>query len=103
MQVILSHPTGNQNVRAILTSLFKKGMLAEFNTTIAVNPSSPYIKRLPPSTRAQWLRRTYPIPSNFINNYPLLELCRMLLPKIGFSRVVEHEKGLASIDSIYRN
>ena len=103
MKVVFSHPTGNQNVRAVLSSLFRTNTLAEFNTTIAINPSNTFIQLLSADIRNNWMRRTYPVPATFINNYPLLELARLFLPKIGLKKITEHEFGWASIDAVYKN
>jgi glycosyltransferase involved in cell wall biosynthesis len=102
MKVVLSHPTGNEFVRALISALSKQGMLAEFDTTVAADPSSPWLKLLPGSVRQEWLRRTYPIPQNEINSYPLKELSRMILPRLGLKNAVKHETGWASVDAVYR-
>jgi hypothetical protein len=38
MELILSHPTGNANVRAAALGLAKAGLLSKFYTTIAAYP-----------------------------------------------------------------
>lgn len=101
--VSFSHPTGNRNVRAVLSSFDKAGMLTEFYTTIAANPNDFWLRILPEDMREEWLRRSFPISSKQIRTSPLLELLRLLLPKIGLKKFVEHEKGLASIDSVYQH
>jgi hypothetical protein len=40
MKVLISHPTGNANVRAIAKGLATKSILYQFYTTIAVFPSN---------------------------------------------------------------
>lgn len=103
MNVIISHPTGNQNVRAIISALFKAGMLYKFNTTLSVNSQSKSIKLLPSAIRNEMLRRTFSLPSHKINTYPWLEISRFVLPKIGLKCGVKHETGWASIDAVYKN
>lgn len=102
MKIVLSHPTGNEFVRALIKELSKQGMLSEFDTTVAANPSSPWLKLLPGSLRQEWLRRTYPVPQREINSYPLIELSRMIMPRIGLKNAVKHETGWASVDAVYR-
>lgn len=102
MKLILSHPTGNQFVRALLASLSEQGLLSEFDTTVATNAKSQWLKLLPGSLRQELLRRTYPIPLNQIQSHPLRELARMGLPKLGLRKPVEHETGWASVDAVYR-
>lgn len=97
-----SHPTGNRNVRAVLSSFDKAGMLAEFQTTISTNPDALWLRLLPHHLRQELLRRSFPIPSDKIRTSPLLEFLRMALPKLGVKKPVEHEVGWASIDSVYR-
>jgi glycosyltransferase involved in cell wall biosynthesis len=58
-QVLMSHPTGNQNVRNALRSLVERNMLAEFWTTIAWNPQSRWNRVLPPGLRNQLARRVF--------------------------------------------
>lgn len=103
MSVLITHPTGNQNVRAVITALFKAGMLAQFNTTLSVNSESRLLSLLPVAIRNEFLRRTFPLPANKINSYPWLELSRFVLPKIGMKMSVEHEIGWACIDAVYLN
>jgi glycosyltransferase involved in cell wall biosynthesis len=102
-KIILSHPTGNRNVRAVMTSLNKAGMLEKFNTTLAADAEAFWLKLLPAGLRAEWLRRAYPIPSKKLHTRPTLELARMTLPKLGFSGSIEHEKGWACIDAVYHD
>ncbi len=84
--LILSHPTGNPNVRHALAALDAAGLLQSFYTTLAW---------------PRWLgnlfgtlpaRRSYPISYSKICPHPLGELMRLLLPgKVG-----------PSIDEVYR-
>jgi glycosyltransferase involved in cell wall biosynthesis len=103
MKIVLSHPTGNRNVRAVMASLAKADMLAQFNTTLAAAPNSLWLKLLPAGTRSEWLRRSFPLPTACIHTRPALELARMALPKLGFGKCVEHEKGWASVDAVYHD
>lgn len=103
MKIFLSHPTGNRNVRAVLDSFGKAGMLAGFNTTIAANAASPWLKLVPRSLKQEWLRRSYPSLSAQIRTRPVLELSRILLPKAGLARFTRKENSLASIDAVYRD
>ncbi|RWY48088.1 glycosyltransferase family 4 protein [Mucilaginibacter gilvus] len=102
MKIVLSHPTGNEFVRALIKALSKQGMLAEFDTTVAADPASAWLTLLPGSLKQEWLRRTYPIPQEEINSFPLRELGRMILPRVGFKSAVKHETGWASVDAVYR-
>ena len=103
MEIIISHPTGNQCVRAVIDAFSKEGLLAEFHTTLAVKPDDAWLKLLPGKVRKECLRRSYAIPSNQIHTHPLLEIARMVLPKIGWKSAVLHETGWASVDAVYNN
>lgn len=103
MKIFLSHPTGNRNVRAVLDSFDKAGMLAGFSTTVAANATSPWLKFLPGSLRQEWLRRSYPALSVKVRTRPILELSRLLLPKAGLATLTRNESNLASIDAVYRD
>jgi glycosyltransferase involved in cell wall biosynthesis len=104
MKVVVLHPTGNKNVRAVLTGLSKARMLSEFDTTLAINPKSFWIKYLPGNIRQELLRRTYPfIPEHQIKSYPLRELSRLLFTKLGWHRFIQAETGWSSIDAVYQN
>jgi glycosyltransferase involved in cell wall biosynthesis len=103
MKVIISHPTGNRNVRAVITGLADANMLARFNTTLVADPDALWLKLLPNNLRTEWLRRSFPIAKAKIHTRPMIELARMVMPKIGYKNCVEHEKGWASIDAVYKD
>lgn len=103
MKVLLSHPTGNQFVRALIARLSAQGLLSEFDTTIATNANSKWLKLLPGKLSGELLRRTYPIPSQQINTFPLRELIRNTLPKLGLKNITRHETGWASVDAVYQH
>lgn len=100
-KVVLSHPTGNQFVRALLVELQERNLLAQFYTTIATNPASVWLDMLPVKLKQELLRRSYPISGDLIQTQPLRELSRNLLPRLGFKSVARHETGWASVDSVY--
>jgi glycosyltransferase involved in cell wall biosynthesis len=103
MKIIMAHPTGNNNVRAVISALKNASMLKEFNTTIAFNKSAYWMKLLPANIQNQLLRRHYDLEPNFLKTYPVRELARMVFPKIGLKCHVNKETSWASIDSVYRN
>ena len=103
MAIVFSHPTGNQNVRAVLNSFGKAELLTQFITTVAVNPNAYWLNLLPAKLRQEWLRRTYSIPKSLITTHPFLELVRISMSTIGFSSAVQNENGWASLDAIYKH
>jgi glycosyltransferase involved in cell wall biosynthesis len=79
--VLISHPTGNQNVRNAVRSLAEHGMLAEFWTTIAWDRESALNQLLPSRIAAQLARRSFDgIAPGRIHVEPWREVVR-LLPK----------------------
>lgn len=103
MKIIVLHPTGNRNVRAVLTALDHQGMLAEFDTSISVTSNASWLKVLPKNIRTELLRRSFDLPKNKIHANPFLEVARILLPKIKLPKPVRHEDGWASVDAVYKN
>lgn len=103
MKVVLTHPTGNRNVRAVLESLNKSQQLAEFQTTIAVNSDMPWLKYLPGSLKQELLRRSYEISPEKIWTHSTLEVARMVLPKLKLKQFINHERGFASTYAVYKD
>jgi glycosyltransferase involved in cell wall biosynthesis len=103
INIVVMHPTGNRNVRAVLSSFEEAGLLAQFATTLAINPNSFMLKLLPVKIREELVRRAYPVHFSHIYSRPFLELSRNILPRIGFKNAVRHEKGFACVDSVYND
>jgi len=82
--IVVSHPTGNAFVRALLEGLEKEGRLARFFTTVKSGT-----------------RRAYPVPPERIQTSPVRELTRLALARFG-SPLTRHETGWASVDAVYR-
>lgn len=101
--IVLSHPTGNRNVRAVLAGLEQAKQLALFQTTVAVKQSSWYVRLMPQTIKKELLRRTYDIPNLKISTRPTKELIRLVASRIDVSFLTAHEAGWISIDSIYRD
>jgi glycosyltransferase involved in cell wall biosynthesis len=103
MSVVLMHPSGNNFVRALLQAMQEEDMLAEFNTAIAVDPNSSLLKLLPENMRNELLRRSFSVPKDKIHLYPIREVARLVLPRLGFAGSVRHESGWASLDAVFQN
>ncbi|MDQ6763767.1 MAG: glycosyltransferase family 4 protein [Bacteroidota bacterium] len=99
--IVFSHPTGNQNVRAIVTSLFDEGMLTEFHTSLSIDPGSLWVKLLPEKIRKDFVRRAFLLPEKKIYTHSYLEFLRLLFTKIHLDYFVRREHGFASVDAIY--
>ena len=101
--ILVSHPTGNANVRALLLGLENAGLLAGFRTSIDAGAGPRLVRCLPKGLRDELERRTFPIPSHKIGSRPLLELCRISSGRLGWKWPTRHETGWASVDAIYRS
>ncbi|MEP7014318.1 MAG: glycosyltransferase family 4 protein [Verrucomicrobiota bacterium] len=58
--ILLSHPTGNENVRHALTAFNEANLLGEFWTTLSWDPDSPLHRLLPGAVQELLKRRSYP-------------------------------------------
>jgi glycosyltransferase involved in cell wall biosynthesis len=97
--ILLSHPTGNAFVRAILTGLLEANELDSFHTTINFERRHPFY---PQAFNNILSRRQFPVPSDKVVATPARELVRLLAAKFGFGLITRHEVGWASLDAVYR-
>jgi len=100
--ILLTHPFGNANVRAVLSTLDHANLLAKFVTTLGWSEGSPLLHALPENLRAQMSRRAYDLPHYKIKTHPLREVVRLLAEKLGQRWLTKHEHGWASIDQVWR-
>lgn len=93
--ILVSHPTGNANVRALAEAFFARGKLFRFATCIAAPGSS----ILPKKVR----RRSFGIPRAKLWTRPLRETVRHIGSKLRLRSLVTHETGWASMDEVGRD
>lgn len=103
MKLLVSHPTGNANLREVIRAFDEAGILAEFETCIAADANSKMLKWLPASVRSEFLRREFPVDTSKIKTYAFRELLRLGLSRIGLTHFTQHETGAFSVDSVYRS
>ena len=60
--ILLVHPFGNANVRAVLAALDGADRLGKFLTTLGWSNSSPILQALPENVRREMMRRGYDLP-----------------------------------------
>ena len=96
--ILLSHPFGNANVRAVLQSLEEANLLAQFVTTLGYPRSAAFLSLLPPNAQ----RRAYDLPPEKVRACPTREIIRLLAGAAGITSLVEHERGWASIDRVWQ-
>ena len=104
MKIVISHPTGNQNVRAAVAGFVDAHIAHSFHTTIATFPGD-VISRLVDLEPFSILRRRRfePRLKKITECRPWFEAGRLLALKMGIRNLTKHETGLFCIDSVYRD
>ncbi len=92
--ILLAHPFGNANVRAVLAALHEAGLLAKYFTTLGWSNER--------GLRASWPRRGYELPNDKIVARPTREIVRLLAGTVGLRALIAHERGWASVDQVWR-
>src|SRR5690554_5290067 len=102
--IVLSHPTGNANVRAVMAGFANAKILSEFHTSLAVFPGH-FLERLYSyGPLNEILRRSFdPTIRSLTKTYPYREIGRLLAIKAGFAALTKHENGIFSIDAVYNS
>jgi glycosyltransferase involved in cell wall biosynthesis len=102
--VLLSHPTGNQNVRNALRGLTENGMLLEFWTAIAWNADSKWSRALPSKLRELAARRAFSeISHELIKCVPWREIVRLGAMSSPLNAVCCSGERPFSVIGMYRN
>ncbi|TDQ09991.1 glycosyltransferase family 4 protein [Pedobacter metabolipauper] len=100
--IILTHPTGNANVRAAASGLNDAGLLKEFHTSIASYPGNFLDKLSGIGPLAEIGRRSFdPKLSGITRMWPWWELARLCASKFGFRKLTDHQTGIFSTFSVY--
>ena len=101
--IVVSHPTGNAFLRAVLEGLQQNNQLAEFHTTLSFAADDPLIRLLPVSFAEELLRRQFSVQPEKIFVHPMKEFLRLVSPRLGLSFLAKHEEGFACTDAVYRD
>ena len=99
--VVVAHPFGNANVRAVVNALNTSGSLARFITTIGWSRSAAWLQLLPSLVTRRLERRSYDLPPDKIETHMLREFVRLAAGATQSRRLIQHERGWASIDSVW--
>lgn len=99
--LLLSHPTGNPNVRALLQGASARGALGLFATSVGFAGGPPLARWLPAGLAAELRRRSYAIPPERLHTRPWREALRLAAGRVGWQRPLRHETGWASVDAVY--
>ncbi len=104
LAVLMSHPTGNQNVRNALLALAEQNMLAEFWTAIAWDPESAWNRWLPSGLRRQLARRAFAeAPADRLKSVPWREMVRLGIRSTPLEGLLCSEERPFSVIGVYRD
>jgi glycosyltransferase involved in cell wall biosynthesis len=99
-KILLVHPTGNQNSKAVVRGLVEENSLHAFITALHFN--SDRWSWLPSKLLTEIKRRDFSeIKSPVISGSPFREGLRLLGSKLKLKFLTKHEVGFASVDKIY--
>lgn len=104
LKTLISHPTGNQNVRAAVRGGVDAGIITAFHTCVATFPGDilDYVSTLGPFSEIS--RRRLDIKLKPVTKmWPWLEVGRLIASKTGFHPLTKHEHGHFCIDAVYAN
>ena len=102
--ILLSHPTGNAFLRVLGESLKDSGMLYAFYTTVACFPGTILYNLSKYKPMLEIRRRSFDESlRSYTRSWPWLEAGRLLAGKFKWYTLTTHEKGMLSVDAIYRN
>lgn len=102
MKLIFSHPTGNSNVRAAVQAFNRNKMLYGFYTSLATFQNSLTYQLGGIGLFKEIRRRMYDesLKEN-THTYPFYEIGRVLSSKLGWKKLIEHQTGIFSVESVY--
>src|SRR5438477_9711327 len=99
--IILSHPTGNENVRQTALAFAEANLLEQFFITINWNPGSAFDRILPQRLRESFRRRSFPeVVRHRARSHPTREAMRLFFGAMHLPLWSEHERGYLSIEAI---
>ena len=102
--IVLCHPFGNANVRAVLEAMQREKLLAKYVTALGWSEKAPWLRLAPEAIRAKLTRRGYALPPEMVQLQPAREIVRLLAGDAPIAKpLTEHERGWASIDEVWRS
>lgn len=104
LMLLLSHPTGTQNMRAAARAFLDAGWLQEFDTCFSWDPTVSWTRFLPipKGFRSQLERRSFgDIPRQLQHTHPWREIARLALRTLPV--LAAYENAPLSVDSIYHS
>ncbi|SDS66501.1 glycosyltransferase family 4 protein [Erythrobacter sp. HL-111] len=104
MTVIVSHPTGNPCLRAVLRALEKNGLLAQYWTTLALPGELAELTWLKNGVQRRLSQRHFgEAPWSKTKSRPWREAIRLAALGARIESLTAHEAGWASVDGVYRD
>jgi glycosyltransferase involved in cell wall biosynthesis len=104
MKILIFHPSGNSNVRAIVKGFLNKGLLFQFHTSIAVFPNNFWYKIGSIKGLGDIKRRSFDVGlKDYTKTHPMRELGRMIASKLSINFLIKSETGAFCVDNIYHN
>ncbi len=104
MPVLISHPTGNEFFRAAAKGFYNEGVLQSVYTSLASFPGTFAYDlgrfKILSDIKRRALNASF---KNITHTHPLKELARLLFMKAGYKKLVAHEKGIFSVDAVYKS
>ncbi|HEX5152934.1 MAG TPA: glycosyltransferase family 4 protein [Parafilimonas sp.] len=102
--IVLTHPTGNEFFRAAAKGFYEAGQLQSLYTSLASFPNTflyglgglPMLSDIRRRAISRELKQ-------YTHTYPWRETGRLIAIKAGRQKLTAHEKGVFSIDSVYRS
>jgi alpha-maltose-1-phosphate synthase len=90
MMILLSHATGNENVRQAALALQEANLLGEFWTSISWDPDTMIDRLLPDRLRTQFARRSFPESVRpFVHTMPIPEIRRLFFGRPDIDSVLQ--------------
>jgi glycosyltransferase involved in cell wall biosynthesis len=101
--LLLSHPTGNANVRALLQGAQRRGLLGAYATALGFAGGRQRFSSWPQALATELHRRCYELPPERVFARPQLESVRLICRKLGVHGPIRQESGWASVDAVYQD
>jgi len=103
MKVVLSHLTGNANVKAAAYGFAEAALMAKFHVSLAAFPGTLLDKLSYTKPFSEISRRKFDVSIKpYVELWPWMELGRLMASKMGLSKLTR-EKGMFYIDAVCRN
>jgi glycosyltransferase involved in cell wall biosynthesis len=102
--VIVSRPSANANVSAVLNALHQEQLLEAFYTCIVWRPESPMARVVPASVRSFLERRSrVKLPPELVHTRLLRDVIASVIVRAGKKHLIAAETNPFSVDGVYRD